>query len=58
MCENEYLWSKGLKAFAEDNINVAKMMISLWLSRKHCKKEKMLVTNISSFSPSVFQSLL
>ena len=48
-----------LKAFADDKFIVAKMMISVFWIRKYCeKKEKMLVTNISSFSYNVFKRFL
>ena len=49
-----------MRAFADDKVNDAKMM-NFFLDRveKHCgEKEKMLVTNILSFSYSVFQSIL
>ena len=47
-----------MKVFADDKLNIAKMMISLfdWLENT-VGKEKMLVISIFSFSPSVFWSL-
>ena len=45
-----------LKAFADDKINVAKMMISVVNRVEHYeKRRKMLVTSIFSFSPQCFQ---
>ena len=44
-----------LKVFADDKINVAKMMIYVFDRRKHCgKRKKMLVASIFSFSHNVF----
>ena len=48
-----------LKAFADDKLNIDKMMISLYNRVGNTVgKGKMLVTSIFSFSHSVFQSLL
>ena len=48
-----------LKAFADGNLNIAKMMISLFGEVESIReKDKMLVTSIFSFSHSVFQSIL
>ena len=49
-----------LKAFADDKINVAQMMISVYDSVENIvgKGEKMLVTSILSFSLNVFKRLL
>ena len=47
------------KAFADNNLNVAKMVISLSLTEQktHREKKKMLVTSIFSFSYNVFKRL-
>ena len=51
-------WSK-LKAFADDKINVANMMIFVFDRVKTLwEKEKMLVTSIFSFSLNVFKKLM
>ena len=53
-----FIWSK-FKAFADNKINVAKMMIScLTMQKTLWEKEKMLVTSIFSFSHNIFRSLI
>ena len=50
------LFGKGLKAFADDNVN---MMISVYNRAENTVgKKKILFTSIFSFSHCVFQSLL
>ena len=48
-----------LKAFADDKINVAQMMISNFSSEEKIlrEKEKMLITSIFSFFHKVFYSM-
>ena len=51
-------WTK-LKAFADDNLNAAKMIISCFARvGTIVGKEKLLVTSIFSFSLNVFKSPL
>ena len=50
-------WTK-FKAFVDDILNVAKIMISVLGKKKLWEKEKILVTSIFSFSHNAFKSFL
>ena len=57
--KRENLDSSKLKGFADDKLNVIKKKIKICfgMDMKHCWKEKMWLTSISSFSFHVFKML-